>query len=957
MATVYLARDLRHGRRVALKVLHPALAVGLGTERFLREVRIAAALQHPHILPVHDSGEAAGQLYYVMPYVEGETLRSRLDREGPLPVDEAVRLGREVLDALGYAHRHGVVHRDIKPENILLSDGHALVADFGIAKALVAAGEERLTETGWSVGTPPYMSPEQIGGEAVDGRSDLYALGCVLQEMLTGEPPFTGAAAQELFAKHVRDRPPALRTRRPEVPPAVEQAIGRALAKAPQQRFPTAGEFAAALGTPPGIVSGPVAWGRLARIATMVGLGLGLLAGALLLWRIPTASPTDPNLLAVAPFDVLAPSLQLWHEGLADVLSRSLDGAGPLRTVSQTVALRHWRGRADRASAEALGRRTGAGLVVFGAVVPRGPDSVSLRAGVLDGTRGETEVEISGQTDRMGELADSLSFKILQALGRSRPIGSVREVSIGSRSLPALKAFLQGEQFYRRGLWDSALVQYNQAISADSAFALAYYRMTLVLGWNPPSAGAYRPGEVFARHAMLLNHGLPPRESLLIAAGSLAFPVNDDASEGEFPGPLFRSMAALEEAVRRYPEDPEAWYALGEARYHMDAPIGTPPARVLEAFNRAIGLDSGFAPAYEHMVGLNIAVGRPDQAEQYAVRSLRLDPTGEGAASLRLAALMLDLTQARQPETSRLIDSASVHAIFGAAMEHLGRWPDTAETAVRLFRALGEKPRAAGGDAPWVLDTLMWRQYLAQALAFRGHLHEAYETDRFLLLHPDASPFSPFADPFLGLSLLGVVPDSVAGATFEHALEPGTPWHNALGYSTRYLKGLPWWLARRDTVSLSRLATRAEEAARRAKAPREAMGARLIGSVAAAYLALARGDSVEALRRLEAAPDTLCLADGGSICGHAKLTLAGLFAARGENRRAADLLDTWRWDVGGPSFVFATLERGRLAERLGERDQAIDCYRFVTAVWLRADEALQPYVAEARASLARLGTP
>jgi len=211
MARVYLARDLRHGRPVALKVLHPALAAGVGTERFLREVRIAAALQHPHILPVHDSGEAVGQLYYVMPYVEGETLRARLDRDGPLPVDESVRLAREVLDALGYAHRHNVVHRDIKPENILLSDGHALVADFGIAKALVTAGDQRLTETGWSMGTPPYMSPEQIGAGAVDGRSDLYGLGCVLQEMLTGSTPFTGATPQELFAKHVRDPPPPLR--------------------------------------------------------------------------------------------------------------------------------------------------------------------------------------------------------------------------------------------------------------------------------------------------------------------------------------------------------------------------------------------------------------------------------------------------------------------------------------------------------------------------------------------------------------------------------------------------------------------------------------------------------------------------------------------------------------------------------------------------------------------------
>jgi eukaryotic-like serine/threonine-protein kinase len=660
----------------------------------------------------------------------------------------------------------------------------------------------------------------------------------------------------------------------------------------------------------------------------------------------------------VAPFDVLDPSLQLWHEGLADLLSRSLDGAGPLRTVSQTVALRGWHGREDRASAEALGRRTGAGLVVFGTLVPRGRDSVSLRAGVLDGTgpRGETEVEISGQATRMAELADSLGFKILQALGRSRPIGSVRQVSMGSKSLPALKAFLQGEQFYRRGVWDSALASYDRAIAADSNFGLAHYRMTLVLGWNPPSAGAYKPGEVYARRAMLLNQGLSPRESLLIAAGSLAFPVYDTTQSGGYVGFSFRSMAALEEAVRRYPMDPEAWYALGEARYHMPFPLGTPPARVLEAFNHTIALDSGFAPAYEHMMRLNIQVGRPDLAAWYAARYVRLDPTAQGAASIRLAAMMLDPVQARGSEAVRMIDSASVHTIFSAAVEHLGRWPDSGEAAIRLLRVLGKKGRSAGGDAPWVLDTLMWRQYLAQGLAFRGHLHDAYETDRRLLLQPEASPFSAFLDPFLDLSLLGIMPDSIATATFGHALEAGAPWSNSFGFTPRYLRGLPWWLARGDTVSLTRFAERTDEAARRPHSSVIALRIRLLGSMAAAYLALARGDSAKALQRLEAMPDTLCLAsDFDSNCFHAKLTLARLFAARGEDRRAAELLDTWRWAGGGPSFVLATLELGRLHERLGERSQAIECYRFVTAVWRRSDETLQPYVREGREALASLG--
>ncbi len=212
MATVYLAQDLKHHRKVAIKVLKPELAAALGPERFLQEIEIAAGLTHPHILPLHDSGEATGVLYYVMPYVEGETLRNRLDRAGQLPLAEAVQITREVADALSYAHRHDVVHRDIKPENILLEAGHAVVSDFGIARAITAAGGEKLTGTGIAVGTPGYMSPEQGAASArVDERSDIYSLGCVLYEMLAGEPPYTGPSAQIVIAKRLTDPVPSVR--------------------------------------------------------------------------------------------------------------------------------------------------------------------------------------------------------------------------------------------------------------------------------------------------------------------------------------------------------------------------------------------------------------------------------------------------------------------------------------------------------------------------------------------------------------------------------------------------------------------------------------------------------------------------------------------------------------------------------------------------------------------------
>src|SRR5574341_946537 len=265
MATVYLAHDVRHDRKVALKVLRPELSAILGGERFLAEIKTTANLQHPHILSLFASGEADGLVYYVMPYVEGESLRERLTREKQLPVEEAVRIAREVADALEYAHQHGIVHRDIKPENILLHGGHAMVADFGIALAASRSeGGTRMTETGMSLGTPHYMSPEQAMGEReITPKADIYALGCVLYEMLTAEPPFVGATAQAIIARVMTEEPRSLTLQRKTIPPHVEAAVNTALAKLPADRFASAAQFAEALSNP-AYTTSAVAAGRVA---------------------------------------------------------------------------------------------------------------------------------------------------------------------------------------------------------------------------------------------------------------------------------------------------------------------------------------------------------------------------------------------------------------------------------------------------------------------------------------------------------------------------------------------------------------------------------------------------------------------------------------------------------------------------------------------------------------------
>jgi serine/threonine protein kinase len=309
MATVYLAQDLKHNRKVALKVLKPELAAVVGTERFLAEIETTANLQHPHILPLFDSGEADGFLFYVMPYVEGESLRDRLDREHQLPVDEAVRIATNVAEALDYAHAQGVIHRDIKPENILLQAGKPVVSDFGITLALGAAGGNRLTETGLSLGTPHYMSPEQATGDQhVGPATDLWALGCVLYEMLVGEPPYTGSTPQAVLGKIVTADAPSARAERKAVPSNVDAAIRRALEKLPADRFGAASHFAEALDDPsfrlPVVESGPSpGWARSTVIAAG-WMGLVLVSVATVLWVLAGRGSNRTG----AHFEVVLPS-------------------------------------------------------------------------------------------------------------------------------------------------------------------------------------------------------------------------------------------------------------------------------------------------------------------------------------------------------------------------------------------------------------------------------------------------------------------------------------------------------------------------------------------------------------------------------------------------------------------------------------------------------------------------
>ncbi|MBA3670511.1 MAG: protein kinase, partial [Gemmatimonadaceae bacterium] len=395
MATVYLARDVKHDRLVAVKVLHAELSASIGAERFLREIRLAATLQHPHVLGLYDSGVAEGKLYYVMPFADGESLRERIDREQQLPLDDALRIAGEVANALAYAHGKGVIHRDIKPENILLSDGHAIVADFGIARAISSAGSEKLTESGMSIGTPTYMSPEQGAGMSdITQTSDVYSLGCVLYEMLVGEPPYSGPNPMAVMARHSMAEIPNVRVVRSSVPPDVERIVVRALAKSPADRFKNAAEMAKAINLAAANTTAsfyaPVSGARrppgarwsAANIAMAAALAAAMAVGAYRFWpRHGPTSNAEARRIAVMYFEDRSPNHALQHvaDGLTEALSDALLVTPGLTALSANATAPYKNGTVPRDSvAKALNVST----LVTGVVEPEGKNirvTLSLR--------------------------------------------------------------------------------------------------------------------------------------------------------------------------------------------------------------------------------------------------------------------------------------------------------------------------------------------------------------------------------------------------------------------------------------------------------------------------------------------------------------------------------------------------------------------------------------------------
>ena len=603
MSVVFLADDLRHGRQVALKVLRPEIAAALGASRFLREIRIAARLAHQHILGLYDSGEVDGVLYYTMPYVAGESLRERLVREGQLPVPGALRIAGQVADALAYAHREHVVHRDIKPGNILLVGTDAIVADFGIARAVTEAGTDELTKSGLAVGTPAYMSPEQASGDAhVDGRADIYALGCVLYEMLAGEPPFSGRTPQAVLARHRHDRPPPVRVVRPTTPPAVQDAIERAMAKVPADRFASAEEFGAALEAAaqsrarPGTLH-PRRW-----IAGGAALACGA-ALALGLWHARDSRGTglDPKRVVVFP---LRDRPNGDGEGVATYVGYALEGAAPVRWLEGW----DWLSKEQRSGSGSLpgdvavgiSREQRARYYIDGAII-RGADSVTVVLRLHD-IRGDSVVKTAGASGAGPDLA--VPRLGLQAVGELLPIllepGRRVDLSALAKRRPAaIAAFLQGERDYRSMRFGAALEHYRRAVGDDSVFALAALRGAQSANWRELNDEAKRLVAI----AVASEDGLPPRY-VNYARGL------QDYLQGEGDS----AVAHFTKALALDPSWSDAWMALGDTYYHLLPRVPTPDSLAEAAFLAAQRADSEFTPPLFHLVEIALRRGDADRA-------------------------------------------------------------------------------------------------------------------------------------------------------------------------------------------------------------------------------------------------------------------------------------------------------------------------------------------------------
>ena len=761
---VYLARDLRNRRRVALKVLRPEIADGLGGDRFLREIEIAANLTHPNILPLHDSGDADGLLYYVMPYVEGETLRQRLNREKQLPLDDVWEITRELSDALGYAHSQGIVHRDIKPENVLIEEGHAVISDFGIARAVSAAAGDAATETGVAVGTPLYMSPEQGTGETdLDTRSDVYSLGCCVWEMLAGDPPYTGPTAQAVLARKAAEPLPHLRAVRETVPEEVEQAISKALAKVPADRYATAHAFQQALASGMRRSAQFRAIRQRRRLYVLMSLA-GIVAVAVIvqLIRGPRVR-LEPNRVVVGTFENQSgdPELATFGGIAADMITQDLTRSDSLVVVPAVVArsASDWvhsqvaEGRAHN-PIRALGEATGAGIVITGSYYRIG-DAILIQTEVSDARRGRvlgSVQPVQGAAGAPDEALEQLRNHITGLLAITFDPRLAPSVGAGSRppSYEAYRAFSDGMEHYIRQEWSQAVPHFARAYALDSTFvrSLLYESLSLfnrrawaeadsVLQIAAPSRDQL---SAYERHFLDYRSALSAgdrgsalraiRQAAAIAPGSKAvYNLAVEAWEGNHRGEALEALESID-PERGPMRDWLGYWRILSGGYHLEGDH----KRERRVARRARRILSDQVGALLLEVRAVAALGQTEAVAALLAeaRSITDDASGKSVGELTAVAAMELRVHGYAEEAEEMFQraadwyeglpgdtlSASVRAEYARVLYALERWDE----AQALYAAL----------AAVVPEDIGHRAQLGLIAARRGDIMAAEEIEAWL---------------------------------------------------------------------------------------------------------------------------------------------------------------------------------------------------------------------------------
>ena len=743
MATVYLAHDMKHDRPVAFKVLHSELAATLGPDRFLREIKLAAGLQHPHILSVHDSGETAGRLWFTMPYIEGESLRARLQREKQLPLDEALGIAREAAEALDYAHRHGVVHRDIKPDNILLSEGHALVADFGIGRALgMAKPGDRLTDSGVVVGTPAYMAPEQAMGEATDARSDVYSLGIVLYEMLAGEPPFTGPTAQAVLAKRFSGDTPRLRLLRPAIPEELEQTVSRALTPVPADRFQTAAEFCQSLSTASSSAGGrPIIDTRPRRIRAsllaVLGVGFLLGLGVLFAWRRWQGGDAGPRRIAVLPFVNLNQAEdEYFADGITDDVRGKLAALPGMQVTARSSSSQY--GQTTKRPQQ-IGRELGVDYLLTGTVRwekgKGGRSRVRVSPELVQASTGSTRWQQPFEAPLIDvfRVQADIAGRVAQALDVALGAGQREQLAERpTRDLTAYDLYLRGRHAFTRRTADGltqARELFEQAIARDPGFARAHAGLADVYVVLPfwidlPPRQTYPRAKAAALQALSLDSMLGGAHAALADIYALY--------EWDWPA----SERAFRRALRLDPNNANTHHWYGED-YLMTV------SRVEEAIRegrRARELDPLSATFGTTLAQSLFRGGRYDEALALLEGILSLDPEYPVAhEALAQVYLLKDRPTDAIPSFQRAVELSGRHALnlalLGYAYTKVGRRRD----AQQLLREL--EGRADSAYASPIAFALLHAGLGDTAQSFHWVERAADERDPFLIYFFVTDPF------------------------------------------------------------------------------------------------------------------------------------------------------------------------------------------------------------------------